>query len=148
MKSSLCSVCPDYIRGGCQRFCQGAEEQVQDQALLCQASTDGLPTCPDHPGGRQHGKVGLAQTHTNTHTDIHILETLFYDALTILLTWPQFGELQSHIHSSLIENRLAAQIFDCAATICALVQGRSYIHANNCHIIRQSGVYLMLPYTA
>lgn len=56
---------PDDIRGGCPRLCQGAEEQVQDQALLRQTPTHGLLTCPDHPRGRQHGNV----RHTHTHTD-------------------------------------------------------------------------------
>lgn len=55
---------PDYIRRGCQGLCQGAEEQVQDQALLRQTPTHGLPACPDHPGGRQHGNVSLSLTHT------------------------------------------------------------------------------------
>lgn len=53
----------DYVRGGRPRLCQGAEEQVPDQALLRQTPTHGLPTRPDHPGGRQHGNV------SHTHTD-------------------------------------------------------------------------------
>lgn len=66
-KPPLCPLLSsDYIRGGCQGLCQGAEEQVQDQALLCQTPTHGLPARPDHPGGRQHGNVSLTHTHTLT----------------------------------------------------------------------------------
>lgn len=52
----------DHIRRGRPRLCQGAEEQVQDQTLLCQAPTYGLPARPDDPGGRQLGNVRHAHS--------------------------------------------------------------------------------------
>lgn len=66
-----CHLCvlplsPDDIRRGRPGLCQGAEEQIQDQALLRQTPTDGLPARPDHPGRRQHGNVRLSNTHRDT----------------------------------------------------------------------------------
>lgn len=70
---------PDYIRGGCQGLCQGAEEQVQDQALLRQTPTYGLPACPDHPRGRQHGNVSPLLSYTRTFRkkkDVKVMEVM------------------------------------------------------------------------
>lgn len=72
----LSPLCADHIRGGRQGLCQGAEKQIQDQALLCQTPTDGLPACSDHLRGGQYGDVSgscvwaksHAQTHTHTYT--------------------------------------------------------------------------------
>lgn len=91
-QSHLCalSLSPDYIRGGCQGLCQGAEEQVQDQALLCQTPTHGLPACPDHSGGRQHGNVSLSHTNTQDQTGfITHWETL-------PLMWPEIEDTLTH----------------------------------------------------
>lgn len=67
---TMSSLCPtslsDDIRRGRPGLCQGAEEQIQDQALLRQTPTDGLPARPDHPGRRQHGNVRLSNTHRDT----------------------------------------------------------------------------------
>ncbi len=56
---SLCPFTSDNVGRGRERLCQGVEEQVQDKALFCQASSHGLPSRPDHPWGRQHGDVRL-----------------------------------------------------------------------------------------
>lgn len=61
-KASIVVSLSDHVRRGRPRLCQGAEEQVQDQTLLCQTPTHGLPACPDDPGGRQHGNVRRAHT--------------------------------------------------------------------------------------
>lgn len=62
LRRKRCHLCvlplsPDHIRRGRPGLCQSAEEQIQDQALLRQTPTDGLPARADHPGRRQHGNV-------------------------------------------------------------------------------------------
>lgn len=47
----------DNIRWRCARLCEGAEEQIQNEALFCQAPTHGLFTCSNCTWGRQHGNV-------------------------------------------------------------------------------------------
>ena len=53
----LFTIFSDNIRRRCSRLCKGAEEQIQNKALFCQAPTYGLFTCSNCTGGRQHGNV-------------------------------------------------------------------------------------------
>lgn len=55
--SLLASCISDYFGGGCAGLCQGAEKQIQDKALLCQAPSDGLSPRADRFGRGQHRDV-------------------------------------------------------------------------------------------
>lgn len=57
----------DYVWRRCPWLCQGTEEQISNQKVFCEASSNGLPASADCLRGGQHGNVSSGQSTVVSH---------------------------------------------------------------------------------
>lgn len=143
-KASIVVSLSDHVRWGRPGLCQGAEEQVQDQTLLCQTPTHGLPACPDDPGGRQHGNVRqrahkwerLGRAETCSDLRLKLVSWLVVDSLPVcscvsllplmLGLWPRV-ESHAKVANSFV---MVLYLHLCVETKCMHTTGMRMSHSS------------------